>query len=323
MRRIVLVLALLAAALAVPSPAIAVGALTTVVSKVGLPAAIDGIQMACPQTPSPDIHETAVVSHVFGAGFPPLGKGSLAIQPAADQLPGLGMIVDTGTLADLTTFDVSVRNLDTRAFTAIVLVRSAGAAGDRWALTASDWAASFGYATHSIVDLTYTWFDQDANTTGGSGTIAQFLAAQPQQQAGYAVTSFSGNCAHISTRPVYFDHLDFAISGTGTRWDFESRTGGLSIAATPGSIAAGDYVRLSTVLRDGGLPVANATVSLWARPNGAAHFVKIRTVAATSASGAASARVRPAKTTTYQWRHAVDAHVQATTSWKQTVQVTQ
>jgi hypothetical protein len=131
----------------------------------------------------------------------------------------------------------------------------------------------------------------------------------------------SGDCNHISTHQVYFDHIDRVEAGVGKRYDFESPTGGLTIAASHAIITKGDAVRLSTKLTDGGLPRAGATVTLWAKKRGAARFQLVRTVAATNSNGAASATLRPKTATTYQWRHAKDAHTQATRSPTTLVQI--
>jgi hypothetical protein len=165
------------------------------------------------------------------------------------------------------------------------------------------------------------WFNLTTGTTDGSGTIDDFLAANPQHTEGFIVAMFSGDCAHISTRPVYFDHVDYVAPDLQARFDFEARSGGLSIAANHGRITRGDRVRLSTVLKDGGIPVAGATVTLWAIPVGAGHFTKVRTLQ-TNAKGAAFSRLKPTKTTTYKWRHAKDRHVQATHSPNKIVHVT-
>jgi hypothetical protein len=243
--------------------------------------------------------------------------------PAADKLPGLGMIVGSGNLAEVTTLRISVYNLDTTRLTGFVYVK-ADDADDQWVLSATDVQAGPGYRSYSLLGMNFTWFDATSgttDTTDGPGTIAQFLAAHPQHSGGYDFAMLSGDCSNISTRPVYFDHIDCAVSGHGTHWDFESRAGGLTIAENHGTVGAGDAVRLSTVLSDGGRTVGGRTVTLWAFPLGAARFTKVRTVT-TSAEGQASASLRPKKTTTYQWRFAGSSTTQPTRSPTKIVHVT-
>jgi hypothetical protein len=321
MRRIAAVIALLAAAMVVVPPPASAGGLTRVVSRAGHPSPFDVLRMDCPLDGFSVVNETTAYSHVFGAGFPPSGTGSLRIMPAADKLPGLGMMVDQGTLADVTTLSVSVYNRDSARLISLIRL-TADTSGDSWELQAHEVKSSPGYITYSPLDMSYTWYNLTTGMVDGSGTIDQFLAANPQQTDGYIFAMMSGDCAHISSRPVFFDHVDYVAAGNGARYDFESTTGGLSIAANHSTVVSGGRVQLSTVLKDGGVPRAGATVTLWARPNGAAHFVKIRTVHPTNPNGAAFATVRPTKTTTYQWRHAKDAHVQATHSPNKIVQVT-
>jgi hypothetical protein len=320
MRRIAAVIVLLAAATVVaPAPATAAG-LPRVVSKAKMPAGIDAIRMDCPLDLFAVAHLTTAYRHVFGAGFPPSGTGTLSMLPAVQKLPGLGMQVPNGTLADLTTLKVSVYNKDAISLTVMVRLNAAEA-GDDWELQGKAVAVTSGYATYSIFDITYSWLNLGSGDFDGSGTIDDFLAANPQHTAGFSVAMFSGDCSHIRTRPVYFDHVDYVSPDLKQRFDFEAKSGGLSIAANHGTIARGNSVRLSTVLKDGGVAAPGATVTLWALPVGAGHFTKVRTKQ-TNANGAAFATLKPTKTTTYQWRHAKDAHVQATHSLNKIVHVT-
>jgi hypothetical protein len=51
-------------------------------------------------------------------------------------------------------------------------------------------------------------------------------------------------------------------------------------------------------------------------------LVKIKTVYPTTSTGGGSATLKPAKTTTYQWRFAGDGNIQSTRSPTKTVRVT-
>jgi hypothetical protein len=317
MRRIASVIVLLAAAIVVaPSPATA-GGFTRIVSKTGLPNGFDVVRMSCPQGLPATIAPTTAYGHVFGAGFPPTGTGSLSVLPAVQKLPGLRLTFGGSLVA--TTLKVSVRNLEVLNITSIIRVT---AGSDDWELRGTDVNFAPNYATHDVLGMNYTWYNITDATTEGPGSIAQFFAAHTQSAPGATISMLSGDCAHVTAYRVWFDHVDYAEQGFAYRYDFESPTGGLSIAVNHQTIASGDPVRVSTVLKDGGVRWPAAKVTLWAKPNGADHFVKVRTVDATNAKGGASVTLHPMTTTTYQWRHAKDLYVQATRSPTKVVHVT-
>jgi hypothetical protein len=81
-------------------------------------------------------------------------------------------------------------------------------------------------------------------------------------------------------------------------------------------------VTVSTKLTDGGDPEPGSTVTLWAKKTGTTDFVRIKTLTTRAPGGTASATLKPAKTTTYQWRFAGDNNTQATRSANKIVRVT-
>jgi hypothetical protein len=323
MRRIVGLVVLLAGAFVVAPPAANAITYTTVVSTTGLPTAIKVVHVPCPEASPPAVGTSSTgYSHTFGASFPPMGHGSLRVGAVANQLSGL-QISSTAPLADLNVLMVSLDSELGRVHAEVF------PSGSSWVLSKESQKFVSGWPTtlHDLLSGTgWTW--TNGGMPEGPGTIADFVAAHPPSSAGFKVELLSGACAVISTLPSYWDDLRFGLSGhTPTRYNFESTTGGLTISANHSTIAVGSTVTLSTVFRDGGTLQGGRNVELWAKKSGALHYVRIRmlttVVTAGPSFGHASATVKPAVTTSYQWRHPLDAAIQATSSPVKVVHVTQ
>lgn len=314
MRRMAVVIVLLAAAaVAAPSPAGA--ATTTVVSKTGLPGAVQVIRQNCPP-PNPPVLSptTSAYHHVFGPSYPPLPKGSLRIDPTTDKVPGI-RITSSGLLTNLTALrvqtDTDIGHLIPRIF-----VHSGT---DDWVLSSNSTTSISGWADHPLLALNYFWLNVTQNTND-FGTIAAFTTAHTPT-AGFKVELLSGDCSVISTIPTYFDDLEIGLSGNTTRYDFQGPAG-LTMKANKSTITLGGSVTLSTVFTDGGVPVPGRHVALFARPSGSSSFTQIRSYYPTTATGGATETVKPSKTTTYQWRYRGGLGVQLTWSPTKTVHVT-
>ena len=321
MRRIVGVLALLVGAFVVAAPAAnATTVVTTVTSTTGLPAGIKAVHVACPE-PSPAVPGTATTgySHTFGASFPPLGHGSLRIGAVANKLSGL-QISSTAALTSVHELSVSLDS-DLGRVWAHVFPN-----GSDWVVSRDSQKFVGGWNTHDMLAGTgWTW--TNGTTTDGPGTLADFVAAHPPASNGFTIALLAGTCGVISTIPSYWDNLRFgALSGHTTRYNFESTTGGLTISANHSTIAIGSTVKLSTVFRDGGVLQGGRNVELWAKKAGALHYSRIRQLTTVGTAGPsyghASATVKPSATTSYQWRHPLDAAIQATVSPVKVVHVT-
>lgn len=319
MRRIVAVAVLVSAAfVAVPQAANAI-IYTKVVSKTGLPTGIKVVHVACPESSPPAVGTSSTgYSHTFGASFPPLGHGSLRVGAVANQISGL-QISSTAALADL---NVLMVNLDSEIGRVHAEVFPSGSP---WVLSKESQTFVGGWSFHSLLGTGWVW--TNGTTTEGPGSIDDFIAAHAPASTGFKVELLSGACAVISTIPSYWDDLRFGVSGhTPTDYDFEATTGGLTISANHSTIVVGSTVTLSTVFRDGGVLQGGRNVELWAKKSGATHYTRIRqlTTKFTPAAsvGHASATVKPTATTSYQWRHPLDAAIQATVSPVKIVHVT-
>jgi hypothetical protein len=320
MRRIIVVLVLLAAAtVAAAAPAAARGTVTTKVFKTGLPAELKVVQASCPE-PVPAIVGTSTTGfrHVFGQGFPPLGHGSLRVESASATSKITGLLLSSGSaLSNVTALSVRLDSEIGRVWTHIF------PNGSAWVLSKDSQSFESGWGASPNHDLAGTgWVWTNGTTTEGPGALADFVAAHPPSSNGFKLELTAGNCAVVSSIPSYWDDLEFGVSGNTTRYDFEATTGGLTMTANHSTIAAGNSVTLSTVFKDGGELARGRNVELWARKQGATHFSRIKQLTTSLTTGKASATLKPTKTTTYQWRHSLDASIQATSSPKKTVSVT-
>jgi hypothetical protein len=322
MRRIAAVFVLLAAAMvAASSPAEAHRTITTKVVKTGLPTGVKVVQVNCDE-PVPQVVGTTTThfSHVFGQEFPPLGHGSLRVDSAASQVPqkitGL-LLTSSGALSNVTALSARLDSEIGRLYAHVFPT------GSDWVLTKDSQSFEGGWGTgqnHVLTGTGWTW--TNGGIAEGPGTLADFVAAHPPSSNGFKVELLSGNCAVISTIPSYWDDLEFGLNGNTTKYDFEATSGGLTITASHSTIAAGGSVKLSTLFTDGGVPARGRNVELWAKKQGATHFTRIKMLTTNLTTGRASATVKPTKTTTYYWHHALDASIQATSSPKKTVTVT-
>jgi hypothetical protein len=190
------------------------------------------------------------------------------------------------------------------------------------------------YLAPSVSPYTWTTYDMYANSNWiwtdldaapdpipPSGSLAQFTAAHTVNASFKVEARGGGNCFGPSTLPTWFDDLEVGISGSTTKYDFEGPPG-LTIKVSHSTIAAGDSVKVSTVFTDGGTPVQGRHVGLFAKPQGAASFTKIREFYPTTASGGAFETLKPTKTTTYQWRYGGGDPIEPTRSPTKTVHVT-
>lgn len=314
-RLLLCTIALLAAAFVTPMPAYArTFHLTTVVSKTGLPTGIKVVHVSCPESSpgTPGVATTAF-RHVFGPTTTPVGVGSLRVEPTANTLPGL-LISSNAQLGALSSLSVDL-NSDIPRVNAHIFPN-----GSTWVLSRQTQAFSGGWSQNILSGSGWTW--TDGITLEGPGTVQDFATAHPPSSAGFKIELLSGNCGAISTFPNYFDNLIVGYPASATKYDFESRKGGLTITVNHATIAAGSSVKVSTVFTDGGEPVQGRHVALYAKPQGASSFTKIRTFYPTTASGGASFTLRPAKTTTYQWRYNGGDPINPTKSPTKTVDVT-
>ena len=314
MRRICVVLVLLAAAVVVPSPAYAGQVITTVVSKSGLPAAIKAVYVSCPE-PNPAVAGTPTnaFSHVFGQGFPPLGHGSLRINAGVNKLSGL-LISGDSQLGALNTLSVGLDSELGYVWAHII------PNGSDWVLSQASQAFVGGWSPHDLSGSHWLW--TNGTDVEGPGSVQDFVAAHQPSAAGFRIELLSGTCGAVSPNPSYFDNLVVGYPGSATKYNFESTTGGLTMTANHSTIAAGSSVTLSTLFKDGGILARGRNVELWAKKKGATHFTRIRILTTNINTAKASATLKPTKTTTYYWHHPLDASIQATSSPKKTITVT-
>lgn len=89
-------------------------------------------------------------------------------------------------------------------------------------------------------------------------------------------------------------------------------------------IAYGKTVTVTGAIKDSttGKAMAATTASLFAKPTGASAFTKLKDVKSSSTGALTAVGVKPAKTTTYQWRYAGTAAHRAATSANDVVTVT-
>jgi hypothetical protein len=323
MRRLIAIIGLFTTTLfGIGAPADA-RAFTGVVSTAGLPSDVQVVRVVCnPAPPNPPVLSptTTAYRHVYGVGYPPLGKGSLRINPAANRVPGL-RVSRAGSLVNLTALSVE-SSAEVSGIYAFIFV-SAG--GHDWVLMADTADPTpYTWQNYDLYGESWVWRDVTAdNSPYPGGSIAQFVAAHPPAP-GYKVEMIAGgNCFNVTQQPLFFDDLEVGTSGTTTRYDFESTTTDLTNSVSAATIARGSTVTVSTVFTDGGMrPPAGYTVTLWAKKSGATTFSQIRTLL-TDANSTASATLSPSRTTTYQWRFAGDPFIQPSRSPTKTVQVTQ
>jgi hypothetical protein len=322
MRRIIAVVGLFTTALVGAGAPAGARAFTDIVSTSGLPTDVYVVRVVCnPNAPDPPVLSptTTAYRHVYGVEHPPLGKGSLRINPAADRVPGI-RVTRAGSLANLTALSVGSAS----EFSGIFGFIFVSAGGHDWVLMANTADPEpYRWANYDLYAESWLWRDLTVdNSPYPAGTITQFVTAHAPSPGFNVEMIAGGTCLSLTQQPVFFDDLEVGMSGVTKRYNFESTTTGLTISASHSTIARGSTVTLSTVFTDGGIRVSGRTVTLWAKPAGATSFSQIRT-RSSSADGTASATLAPARTTTYQWRYAGDAFVQASRSPTKTVFVTQ
>lgn len=322
MRLISAVLILLVAAFVAPSPASAGGIVTTVVSKSKLPTSpqvVQAVRESCPPaSPAVLSSPTTAYRHVSGPVLVPLGHGSLRINPAANVVPGL-RVSSSASLANLTALRVDmygeIQNLYDFMFVTTADTHDWVLSLYQPGLAPYDWTTYDLYANPN-----WFWTDLNNNNTD-FGSLAAFTTAHAVTTGFKVEMRAGGNCNSISQVPTWFDDLEVGINGNTAKYDFEGPPG-LTIKANHSTIAAGDSVKLSTVFTDGGTPVQGRHVGLFAKPQGAASFTKVREFYPTTAGGGAFETLKPSKTTTYQWRYGGGDPIEPTRSHPKTVHVT-
>jgi hypothetical protein len=265
---------------------------------------------------------TTAYQHVSGPVKVPLGHGSLRVNPVptgpSSAVPGL-RVTSTASLANLTALRVSMYGELQNVFS-FVFVRTNDT--HDWALSLySPSFASYAWTTYDLYGNS-NWFWRDlSNNNTDSGSLSAFTAAHTVTTGFKVEMRAGGNCNNISPQPTWFDDLEVGNTGSTAKYDFEGPPG-LTIKASHNTIAAGDSVKLSTIFTDGGIPVQGRHVGLFAKPQGATSFTKIREFYPTTASGGAFETLKPTKTTTYQWRYGGGDPIEPTRSHTKTVQVT-
>jgi len=329
MRRISAALILLAAALVAPTPASANCVVTTYVSKSKLPTTpqlVEAIRHHCPETEQLALSPaTLAYRHVSGPVKVPLGHGSLRVNPVptgpSSATPGL-RVTSTASLANLTALRVHMYG-EIQNMYPFLFVRT----NDTHDWVLSLYMQSFQSYVWTTYDMyansNWLWTDLDAAPAPlpPSGSLAEFTAGHTVTTGFKVEMRAGGNCNSISPQPTWFDDLEVGINGSTAKYDFEGPPG-LTIKVSHGTIAAGDSVKVSTVFTDGGIPVQGRHVGLFAKPQGAASFSKIRDFYPTTVDGRAFETLKPTKTTTYQWRYGGGDPIEPTRSHTKTVHVT-
>ncbi|HEX6151248.1 hypothetical protein [Nocardioides sp.] len=172
------------------------------------------------------------------------------------------------------------------------------ARGQVWSGQANLTAAP-GWQQVDTSTLTYRWTRYDSASgavrgRGGSATIDAFTAAHGDGP-GYVLVGFGCDGQTFSV-----DAIRTGLPGSVTTYDLDGWSVTTTIEATKGHVQPGEQVAISGVSEGLGRAMG-ATLTLQARPEGAAEFHTVAETVAAAADGTVTATVTPEVTTEYRW----------------------
>lgn len=163
-------------------------------------------------------------------------------------------------------------------------------------------------ATKGLTVRTGTWnaatHDYDWTTAAGTQDLSTFASAHATAWFDSFDISLELNSpADCVASTFYIDNVHYATGSVDNTVDFQvpAQTS-LANGSHPAAIVNGQSLTLSATLKRAGTPLAGQTVQLYAKSTGSTTYRLLKTVSTNATTGAASARVAPSNTTSYQWR---------------------
>lgn len=196
----------------------------------------------------------------------------------------------------------------------INVANSSGSGG--YSLSAALQPTTRMWTVTDAMSASFSWYADGSTHTE---SLAGFETDHPTVQL-RSVEVDVVNCSS-STADVWIDDLGIGINGTDTIYDFEPpKPDSLTVRTTPSTVVDGKSVVSSGILLSAGEPLGDRSVSLWARTPGIA-YKKVESATTDDSGKFSSGRLRPAATTTYEWRHAADDEYATAASHPVTVRV--
>ncbi len=160
-------------------------------------------------------------------------------------------------------------------------------------------SAGSGWQQVDATAATFTWTRYNARTgarrgRGGSATIDAFTAKHGDGP-GYILAGFGCNGGTFGV-----DALRTGLPGSVTTFDLEGWQVFTTIAASKAHVRAGEQVAITGTSWGLGRPM-RATLTLQAKPEGAAEFQTVEESVVAGADGTVTATVTPDVTTEYRW----------------------